>query len=91
MSERLKSGTKVLVHDKTYGCPIRNVMERRIKSYDPLSEVPFEAWVKEIHDSRSNIYVLVYRKGASGGDYYRREDFEIVGCRHFFEDKEFLM
>jgi len=91
LSERLKSGTKVLVHDKTYGCPIKNVLERLQIAYDPHPKVPFEAWVKERFEKRSSLYTLVYRKGASGGDYYRREDFEVVGCQQFFEDKEFLI
>lgn len=90
MREKLKRDTRVLVHSKTHGCPMKSVMKRKNKMYP--KQLPFYAWIKreDSYDIRYNIYTLYYRKGSTGGDYYKRSDFEIVD-ESFLKEDDFLV
>ena len=85
----IKKGTKVMVYDKTEGCPLSHVLERTSRDYP--KKAPFYAWIKGVDNTYSGSYVIVYRKGATGGDYYKRSDFKTMGEMEMFSDKDFLL
>lgn len=84
----IKKGTKVLVHAKSEGCPFSHVAARKHERYP--RELPFYGYIKGIESISSQIYTIAYSRFGSGGDYYRREDFELEN-EQFFTDKEFLL
>ena len=81
----LEEGTKVRVHSKTVGSGFHQVQNRRGGPYP--KEFPFFAWVSRLKSGTEAVYILKYLKGGSGGDYYHRNDFDIM--KDMFDDKDF--
>ena len=86
----IKNRTKVLVHSKNYGCPIKDVFARQGDGYP--TETPFFAWTRRMHKMHmgEEIYTLTYMKSGNGGDYYRRSDFELIN-EDMFSNEDFLL
>lgn len=86
MTDTIKNGTKVFVHSKTVGSSFKQV-SRRGSGYNP-EELPFFGWIKGMKRGWDTIYIIAYAEGYGGGDYYNRNDFDIVS-RDTFTDTDF--
>jgi len=86
----MEKRTKVLVHSKSTGCPIENVIKRSYKE-KPLN-LPFIAYVRRVSMGKDGKeeYTLTYTRNSGGGDYYLRNDFELF-YEDMFSDVDFLL
>jgi hypothetical protein len=79
---RVPVGTRVLVKSKSTGCPGEHVFARSPTIHADVypKSFPFEAWIgKSSIEHQSGHYVISYRDDYQSGDFYLREDFEILG------------
>ena len=86
-SDLVMAGTKVLVHDKTHGCPLDHVFRRTGHEYPKRS--PFHAWIRGVEDGYRQIYTIVYKENGRGGDYYNRRDFKTTSEMEMFSNEDF--
>ena len=87
-----KIGDKVLIHSKSVGYRLNNILKNH-----KIDSVPFFAWIRNIKRditiiSNEDVYVIWYDESTrnGGGDFYLRSDFDVLSGE-MFSDKDFLL